>query len=152
MEERILKTFHLPTYTDYVIVHWKTVDKKVRKIFMAPITYEDELILDDGKPIFIEINERNVRLTNKSVICYGCVDFDTDSSDMAFVRNLRWCEGDGFRGTAMPSRYNYKNHTAVGDAHGMFWFDTCKSDDILRYKHGCLGKPERIVVWKEYGK
>ena len=142
----------MPVYTDYVIVHWKAIDKRIRKIFMAPITDEDELILDEGRAIFVEINGRNVKLTNKSVICYGCVDFGSDSSDMDFIRNLGWCEGDCFRGTALPSRYNYKNHTAVGNLHGVLWFDTCRTDDVLRYKHGCLGKPKRIVVWKEYSK
>ena len=119
---------------------------------MAPISDEDEQLLDDNKRILVEINGRMVKLTSKDVICYGSIDFTHDSIDMDFIRGLELFMTDSIRGVAIPSRYSYKNHTALGTDRGILYYDTVRFDVILKYKHGCLGKPKKIVLWKEYNK
>lgn len=147
-----LKIYHLPTSKDVVIVHWRVVDKRVRKILMAPITEEQEMRLDKGLVIEIITHNKGYVLSREDAIVYGNIDFNNDSNDMDFIRDLEWCIDDYFKGVCIPSRYNYEKHTAVGNRHGILYYDTVRSDTILKYKHGCLNKPERVIVWKETSK
>lgn len=147
-----LRIFRLPTSNDFVIVHWRKIDKKIRKILMAPITEEQEQLLDEGNFIEIITHCKGYVLSNKDVIVYGVIDFSEGSLDMDFIYSLNWCADDYFKGMCIPSRYNYNKHTALGNDKGLLYYDTIRCDTILKYKHGCLGKPKRVVIWKEFSK
>ena len=149
MNDLNLKTYHLPISKDVVVVHWRIIDKRIRKILMAPITEKQESDLDKGYTISVITHFKGYVLSKEDAIVYGNIDFSNDSNDLDFIRDLEWCIEDYFKGVCIPSRYNYEKHTALGNRNGILYYDTVRSDIILKYKHGCLNKPERVIVWKE---
>ena len=48
------------------------------------------------------------------------------------------------------SDYDYENHCGTSDRRGGRWYNTSNLKDYLPYLHGCICKPERIVIFKEY--
>lgn len=136
---------------DLQILLYRIKDRVVHKILMAPITEQQEFHLDNNDSITIVINNEERTIEKKKVFFYGNIDFSADSDDLAVIENMNLIPRDSMRGVCIPSKYSYKNHTAVGNYIGPYWYDTTRTDLLLKFKHGCLGKPERIIVWQENG-
>lgn len=116
---------------------------------MAPITEKQEYLLDEADSLDIVIDGVTRTIDKRSIYFYGKINFDEDGNDMAIAENMELIPIIDTRGYSIPSRYNYNKHTAIGNEKGPYHYDTIRTDLVLKYKHGCLGKPERVVVWKD---
>lgn len=144
-----MKPVKCPIMTDMVIVDYRIKDKVCHKILMAPITEREEFILDSEDFIELNIRDRNVVIPKKKVYFYGSIDFTEGSNDLDTIRDMNLIIRDGMQGVCIPAYYNYNEHIAVSTGKTILYYDTLRTDVILKYKHGCLGKPEKVIVWQE---
>lgn len=143
------KIIKLPIFKDFVIVHFLIKDKIPHRIIMAPITEKDEFFIDANDFIQLTIKDKPRRIDKNNILFYGNIDFSVDSRDLDIIEHMNLIPLTDGRGYSIPAYYNYKEHNALGNEKGPYHYDTIRTDLVLKYKHGCLGKPERVIVWKD---
>lgn len=117
-------------------------------IIVTALTKAEEEELDNKKPITINRGDLSFYVTPEQVEVYGIVDFATDSSDMKTVSTFGWLSNRIYAGMPIPAKYDHENHCAYSDLKVARWSETWNPAEALRYCHGLIGKPERIIVFK----
>lgn len=116
---------------------------------MIPISEDEEHNLDRGGLHAIRDNQEFFILS-KNVICYGEIDFSNSSEDMDTIANMNWLDHLNFQGIPVPSDYNYEEHCCCPPGKYIRYYDTTNPAIVVRYAHGCLGKPKRCCIFKKY--
>lgn len=88
-------------------------------------------------------------ITPDDVVCYGNIDFHEGSEDCDQLDTFNWLDDLGIKGVSIPSRYNYDKHECVSPNKSYLWTETFRNSTICRYLHGCLGKPEYTLIFRE---
>lgn len=139
----------MPIVENYHILTRNTdVNKRVILIMMTHITEEEEKQLDEGKQITITRGDATFDIQPTSIYCYGNVDFSTGSSDYDIIESFDFLNYLTAIGLPIVSRYNYEKHECSSTMDKCLWTETWNPAEIAQYIHGCLGKPERIVLFK----
>lgn len=121
-----------------------------RRIIMTYITEDEEKDLDAGNTISIQRGDVMFTIQPNEVECYGVIDFNKDSDDMDVIADFHWFTTLGMAGVWVPSRYSYKKHCAYSDLPVPRIYDTFKPEVVAQYAHGCIGKPERCIIFKHF--
>lgn len=107
---------------------------------------EDELV-ENGKLSITKGNKVfNINLDH--CFCYGNIDFTTDSSDLNEIDESGMFEKYDMK-FVLYSHYDYKTHTCKTPYKRAMWYDSWDIKKILQYIHGCLDKPERVLIFKD---
>ena len=88
-------------------------------------------------------------ITPDDVVCYGDIDFHEGSEDCDQLDTFNWLDDLGIKGVSIPSRYNYDKHECISPNKSYLWTETFRNSTICRYLHGCLGKPEYTLIFRE---
>lgn len=88
-------------------------------------------------------------ITPDDVLCYGDIDFHEGSDDCNELDTFNWLEHLGAKGVSIPSRYNYDKHECTTDRKSVLWTETFRNSTLCRYLHGCLGKPQFTLIFRE---
>ena len=88
-------------------------------------------------------------VTPDDVLCYGEIDFNEGSDDCKELDTFNWLEHLDAKGVSIPSRYNYSKHECSTDRKYILWTETWKNSTLCRYLHGCLGKPQFTLIFRE---
>ena len=84
----------------------------------SSISKEEEDLLDEGKDIKIDRGNRTFTVQAKKLYCYGEVDFNNGSNDLAEINTFNFLEHlDSFTGACICSDYDYKNHHYFQNQH-----------------------------------
>ena len=83
------------------------------------------------------------------VVCYGDINFHEGSEDCEQLDTFNWLDNLGIKGVSIPSRYNYDKHECTSPNKFCLWTETFKNSTFCRYLHGCLGKPEFTLIFRE---
>ena len=83
------------------------------------------------------------------VVCYGNIDFHEGSEDCEQLDTFNWLDDLGVKGVSIPSRYNYDKHECTSPNKSYLCTETFKNSTLCRYLHGCLGKPEYTLIFRE---
>lgn len=126
----------------------RTNGNVVTRIFIAAITEEQEIDLDNEKEITLEFDDVVFNISPNKVECYGIIDFHNNSEDMDTIANFDWLNHLGFCGKWIPSNYDYEHHCAYSDINVPRMYDTVRPEVLAQYAHGLIGKPERCVIFK----
>ena len=118
------------------------------RIYIAPLTEEKEKILDDKGTICIETRNNKYTITPKDVFYYGEIDFNEDSEDYEELEYVPWFDNLQY-GIKIPARYDFKTHTCKSDTNHIKYYETIKAIDIIKFKYGTLGKPDRCIFFKQ---
>lgn len=147
----MLKRVQLPIVTHSITLTCHTNTNSIlknTKIIMAPIDEDMECQIDSGLNVKIEIAKGiSTIVTPNKVLTYGDVDFNsTEDLDLFDRLNLKINEFSGF---SIPSSYDYNTHTYIKSNNGGNFYQTWDNIKIIKFKHGCLGKPKKIIVFKK---
>lgn len=88
-------------------------------------------------------------ITPDDVLCYGEIDFHEGSDDCKELDTFNWLEHLGAKGVAIPSKYNYDKHECTSHINKHLWIETFRNSTLCRYLHGCLGKPQYTLIFRE---
>lgn len=138
----------MPISKDYVILDCHTIKGKVEYVIMTYITEEEEQELDKGVELHLTRGNRRFTVNNTNVYCYGEVNFNKGSDDMKQLRSFSFLDYLVGVGVKIPADYDYDKHVCYSPIKSYMITETFKPDILAIYKHGCLGKPERIALFR----
>ena len=118
-------------------------------VVFTSISEEEEHKLERGETISIVRNGRTFTVHDDVCYCYGELDLSPNSKDIQTFEELDWFRNMNVK-QFVQSEYDYIHHSIVSDLKGGRWFDTSNIKSYLPYLHGCIGKPKRIVIFREY--
>lgn len=119
-------------------------------VIMAPITEEQEKQLDNEETIVIEDKRNNSSFTvnAKSCYAYGKLDLSPKSKDIELIHKADWFK-NLYVNVFVFNEYDYDTHTITSDVVGGRWYETNNVKTYLPFLHAKLGKPERVVIFRE---
>ena len=88
-------------------------------------------------------------ITPDNIVCYGDIDFHEGSEDCAQLDTFNWLDNLKAKGVSIPSRYNYDKHECTSPNKFYLYTETFRISTLCRYLHGCLGKPEFTLIFRE---
>ena len=134
--------------TDWITLSCRTSKASKELIIMASITEEQEKQLDNGSLTLVTRNKRTFIIDASNKPVYGTIDFSTNSDDYIRLEEMDWLNYLTFGGIAVPSDYDYKTHTCHSPINTYRYYDTVNPAILAQYKHACIGKPERVCIFK----
>ena len=97
---------------------------------------EDKIMF--GEEQILKRGDKSFKISKNNVYFYGSINFNTDSPDYKEIEN-------------MASVYQMEvilNITEDNPKPRVKTIDTFNFARICQYKHGCLGKPTKVVVFR----
>ena len=91
----------------------------------------------------------NFYITPDDVLCYGDIDFHEGSEDCRELDTFNWLEHLVAKGVCIPSKYNYDKHECTSRIKCVTYTETFRNSVLCRYLHGCLGKPQYTLIFRE---
>lgn len=88
-------------------------------------------------------------ITPDNVLCFGDIDFHEGSDDCKELDTFNLLEHLGAKGIGIPSKYNYNNHECTSPINKYLITETFRNSTLCRYLHGCLGKPQYTLIFRE---
>ena len=144
------RTYITNCISDLPIVYIATPDENPGiRIIMAPISEEQECKLEIGEGFNIETDRGTFHVHPDLCYAYGELDLSPNSSDINDMYNQHWFDKNHIC-IKLFTGYDYNTHTITSEIQGGRWYDTNNLKLFLPYLHGCIGKPQRIVIFKEY--
>ena len=138
----------MPIFQDYHILISRTDVNHKEQVIMTYITEEEEQKLDESKELVIERGNMIFQVHHNNIYCYGEVNFKEGSDDCKQIATFNFLDYLGWKGVMLPSDYHYDTHECHSPLTSYRWYETWQPDVLARYAHGCLNKPERIVLFR----
>lgn len=121
-----------------------------RRTIMIAISEEEESLIDNigDRSLAFHRGDKSFSVKRKDVYCYGEVDFkDKDTLDA--IDKFKFLDYLGAVGVHIYSKYDYDKHCCYSPMRRAMWTETWSPADLAKYAHGCLKKPERILLFNE---
>lgn len=119
------------------------------RIVMTYLNDYEEKLLDKRQHIVISRGALKFNVHPQYVVAYGDLDLSPNSSDIQMIERTGAFDRHSIR-IFMPSEYNYETHTVTSDRPAGRWYETDWCITFLPFVHGCLNKPVRSIIFKEY--
>lgn len=143
----------MPITEGYRVICSRSINKTEREsVIMIPITEKEEHNLDNGYLHWVRGSyEFIIEPANKPI--YGLIDFTTNSDDYHVLETMNWLDWVTGFGIVIPANYDYEHHCCYSPIKIAKTYDTSNPAKVAQYLHGCLGKPERVCIFKrkQYG-
>ena len=147
--EEIVHTIQMPVDPTYKIISVHN-DKIHKELFiMTGITEKEYYKLKHGDDIIIERGEQKFEIISDDILCFGDIDFHEGSDDSKELDTFNWLEHLVAQGVGIPSRYNYDKHECTSPINKYLITETFRNSTLCRYLHGCLGKPQFTLIFRE---
>lgn len=149
-----MKKIFLPIIPDYQTLICRTINREQHSVMMVPINEHEEDKFEKDGMIRLKRGNLTFNIKAKDVYCYGEIDFSNGSEDMETIADFNWLDFMTFQGVSIPANYNYSDHSCLTDGNDYKTYDTTRPEVLTKYKHGVLGKPERVIIFRfiKYGK
>lgn len=138
----------MPIFQDYYILISRIDTNHKEQVIMTYITEEEEQELDERNELTLKRNNIIFQIHSNNVYCYGEVNFKESSDDCKQIATFNFLDYLGWKGVMLPSDYHYDTHECHSPLTSYRWYETWQPDVLARYAHGCLNKPERIVLFR----
>lgn len=138
----------MPIFQDYHILISRIDTNHREQVIMTYITEEEEQKLDESKELVIERGNMIFQVHHNNIYCYGEVNFKEGSDDCKQIATFNFLDYLGWKGVMLPSDYHYDTHECHSPFTSYRWYETWQPDVLARYAHGCLNKPERIILFR----
>lgn len=138
----------LPVTLNYHILISNTINKKHNSVIMTWISKEEEEYIDtlNNKVLKLKRGDKTFDITSNQIYCYGELDF-TKEEDNKAIENFKFTNHLEGVGKKIPSNYDYESHTCIAPTRRYKWTETWSPLVLVKFAHGSLGKPERIVLF-----
>lgn len=123
----------------------KVISAKSFSLVMTSITEDEEIKIDNNETIEITRGKYKFVISPKDVYVYGDVDFSPSSSDLDRIAKFDFYLE---KGKVVPAKYDYNTHTCLSDIDRYKMYDTTDIATIVKYAHGCINKPKKIIIFK----
>lgn len=147
--ERIIQ---MPVDPTYKIIAIRNNPSNKELFIILGITenqYNKIKTLTEGDSIKIVKDNCEFEVYAEDIFCYGNIDFHEGSDDCKKLDTFNWLEYLDLQGVGIPSKYNYDKHQCIGTNKGFYITETFRNSTLCRYLHGCLGKPEFTLIFRE---
>lgn len=118
-------------------------------VYMTYISEEEEKEISQGKRITVVRANKTFTIEDSLCYAYGELDLSPDSDDLKIFNKIDWFKNLNIR-EFVPSEYDYEHHCAESDIKCGRWFDTRNISTYMPYLYGCIGKPKRVAIFREY--
>lgn len=141
----------LPTCQNYRILCSNIISGIIRRTVMIPISEQEEKAIDNIGDSILKFQRGNkyFSVKMKDIYCYGEVDF-TNEEDLDQIDSFNFLDYLGGIGIHIWSHYDYKTHSCKTFNKQILWTETWSPAIVAQIAHGCLGKPQRILLFNEY--
>ncbi len=138
----------LPIYQNYHILAKHITQQEKKFIVMAPITEEEEEIIDDltFNSISLVRGNKTFNISRKNVYCYGEVDFN-DEDTLKKIDRFGFLDFLREKGVPVVSNYEYETHSCYSNKPFYLHSETWSPAELSKIIHGFLGKPKRIILF-----
>ena len=149
-----LKIVKLPICRDYQRLICRTNKLSYNRIYMTYINGVEEDKIMFGEEQILKRGDKSFKISKNNVYFYGSINFNTDSPDYKEIENMDMFDSTDTRGIEVPVDYIYKTHSVIlnitedNPKPRVKTIDTFNFARICQYKHGCLGKPTKVVVFR----
>ena len=135
-----------PTYK-VISVHSNSYSKEL--FIITGITELEHKKLKNLNDLHIIRGNCEFNITPDDVLCFGDIDFHEGSDDCKELDTFNWLEHLVAKGIGIPSRYNYDRHECKSPINKYLITETFRNSTLCRYLHGCLGKPQYTLIFRE---
>lgn len=138
-----------PLMKNYLTLDRSKTINCTTEVILTHISEEDETFIDNmGKDsvLTLERGKRTFNVTPNQIYCYGEVDFN-NNDDLVQIEHFNFITKE-LAGYRIPANYNYDTHSAKSpNKKSCLYTETWSSSLLTKYAHGCLGKPDRILLF-----
>ena len=147
--EEMVHTIQMPIDPTYKIisVHNNPVTKEL--FIITGISELEHKKLKNLSDLHIVRGNCRFDITPDDVLCFGDIDFYEGSDDCKELDTFNWLEHLVAKGIGIPSRYNYDRHECKSPINKYLITETFRNSTLCRYLHGCLGKPQYTLIFRE---
>ena len=135
-----------PTYK-VISVHKTSITKEI--FIITGISENEYHKLKKAENLNIVRGNAKFNITPDDILCFGDIDFHEGSDDCKELDTFNWLEHLGAKGVGIPSRYNYNMHECISPVNKCLITETFRNSSLCRYLHGCLGKPQYTLIFRE---
>lgn len=140
----------MPIFKDYhLLSSHKEIGQHKIMIYMTYITKEDEELLDNNKELELVRGNLKFKVNLNNTYCYGEVDFHNGSDDMYDIEDFNFLDYLNTSGIHIRNGYDYENHECTSVEQRCGWTETWNPAIVAQFAHGCLGKPDRIILFRK---
>ena len=118
-------------------------------VYMTGISEEEEDSISRGKRIELVRGKKTFIVEDSLCYAYGTLDLSPGSEDLLTFSRINWFKNLNVK-QFVQSEYDYEHHCVESDIKSGRWFDTSNIQTYLPYLYGCIGKPERVAIFREY--
>ena len=139
----------MPIMNTALVISCRSISKLEKEVILiAPITEEQEKSLDKGFLRYKD-SECTFDIDASCKPIYGPIDFTTGSDDYQVLETMNWLDHLTGIGIVVPSDYNYEEHCCYSPLKTARYYDTTNPAVVAQYKYACLGKPERVCIFRK---
>ena len=149
-----LKIVKFPICRDYQSLICRTNKLSHIEVYMTHINGVEEDKIMFGEEQVLKRGDKSFKISKNNVYFYGSINFSTDSPDYKEIETMDMFDSNDTRGIEVPVNYIYKTHSVIlnitedNPKPRVKTVDTFNFARICQYKHGCLGKPTKVVVFR----
>ena len=139
----------MPIDTTYKVISCRKAGNVKELFIMTGINELECKKLKALNDLNIVRGDSKFHITPDDILCYGDIDFHEGSEDCDQLDTFNWLDDLGIKGISIPSRYNYDKHECTSRSKFYLWTETFRNSTLCRYLHGCLGKPQYTLIFRE---
>lgn len=143
------RTIPMPIDPTYKVISVKKSLMSKEIFIITGISEQDVAKLKSSNGLVLKRGKCTFEISPDDVLCFGDIDFHEGSDDCKELDTFNWLDSLYIQGVPIPSRYNYEKHECYTNKVGYLWTETFRNSVLCRYYHGCLGKPEFTLIFRE---
>ena len=147
-----LRMFRIPLLTS---PNYRIINKNINSLgstitVMIPINEEEESNIDliDTNTIKFNRGDRTFSVKMKDIYCYGSIDLH-DEHTIDQINSFPFLSNLGSVGVHMVANYDYETHSCLSPERYYLNTETWTPIDLIKYAHAYLGKPQRVLLFKQ---
>lgn len=139
----------IQTYSTFQLLAYRTKPGNLRTyMYIIGIDDNTEKDIQNEKTVFFKDEKQNFVIKPNDVILFGNIDLSHNSDDSNYVLDCNWINDMPF-GIRIPSNYDYEHNSITKVDNVIKYYDTRNPLEILKYKHGLIGKPDKVLIFEQ---
>ncbi len=135
---------------NFLILSRNKVGKSTKATIMIAIDEDEEKIIDNIDKSIISFTRGNktFEVTMKDIYCYGEIDFE-DKNTLDKINTFKFLDYLGNSGIYIYSNYDYEHNAVNTPKKHPMWTETWSPLQLIKYAHGRMGKPQRVLLFNQ---
>lgn len=120
------------------------------QVFLTHINAREESKIDNLDNNILELvrGNKTFKILYKNIYCYGDVDF-TNDEDLDTIDDFNFLNHLSAVGISLPSDYDYDKHECRPNGTRIKYRESWSPSEVVMYNYACLGKPKKILLFKQ---